>query len=183
MNARLTSRSASLCAALLCCTAAHAVAHADPIGEPPPAALEDRRSAAVDRFVDQASDSFQHERYDDSVRALTQAYTLDPQPIFLFNMAQSFRRGQHLREALGTYRRFLAADPRSSLRAETAGYVKELVALIQKQDLLEAERKKPLWKKRWFWGVVAGATAAVGVGVGLGVGLGLRDDRTVLDLK
>ncbi len=30
---------------------------------------------------------------------------------------------------------------------------------------------KPIYKKGWFWGVVAGAVVVVGVGVGLGVGL------------
>jgi tetratricopeptide (TPR) repeat protein len=35
-----------------------------------------------------------------------------------------------------------------------------------------APADKPVWKKPWFWGVVAGAVVVVGVGVGLGVGLG-----------
>ena len=37
------------------------------------------------------------------------------------------------------------------------------------------ERKDtPVYKKGWFWGVMAGSAAAVGLGIGLGVGLGSR---------
>ena len=39
----------------------------------------------------------------------------------------------------------------------------------------KTERKAtPVYKKGWFWGVMAGSAAAVGLGIGLGVGLGSR---------
>jgi tetratricopeptide (TPR) repeat protein len=34
------------------------------------------------------------------------------------------------------------------------------------------QRTKPVYKRGWFWGVIAGAAVVVGVGVGVGVGLG-----------
>src|SRR5437588_411641 len=56
--------------------------------------------------------------------------------------------------------------------------------LIEKQEQLERERRRPLWKKAWFWGVVGSVSAVViGTSVGVGLGVGLKDDRTVLDFS
>ena len=57
------------------------------------------------------------------------------------------------------------------LREETAGYLKELRGLIV---------KPPLYKRAWFWGVMATVTAIVAAGVGTGIGVGTKDDRTML---
>ncbi len=37
---------------------------------------------------------------------------------------------------------------------------------------------RPIWKKGWFWGAVAGGVVVVGLAVGLGVGLGAKSDPT-----
>ena len=157
--------------------------------EPAPAplletpAISAASEAEVYRHVEEATEHFGKGRYADCVRSLRAAYALNPQPIFLFNIAQSFRRGQLLREALSMYRQFLAADPRTSLRAETQGYIQELTVLIERQDQLERERRKPAWRKPWFWGLIGGGVATVALGLGLGLGLGIRDERTVIDLR
>ena len=156
-----------------------------PDEEPPPASpktdpgLEDR----VDAQVQMASEHFAAGRYRESAQSLRAAHDLDPQPIFLFNIAQSLRRGQQLRDALGYYQRYLVADPKTSLRAETNGYIQELTALLEKQEQIERERRKPAWRKPWFWGLVGGGVALVATGLGLGLGLGLRDTRTVITLQ
>ena len=79
--------------------------------------------------------------------------------------------------------RYLVADPKTSLRAETNGYIQELTALLEKQEQIERERRKPAWRKPWFWGLVGGGVALVATGLGLGLGLGLRDTRTVITLQ
>lgn len=153
--------------------------------EPPPAPLRPEASVdeQVDGHVQRSIDAFTSGRYEQSVRELSAAHALDPQPIFLFNIAQSYRRWQRLREALSYYQQFLKADPKTSLRAETRGYIQELSALLEKQEQLERERRKPAWRKPWFWGLVSGGVALVATGLGLGFGLGLRDDRTVIDVQ
>ncbi len=153
--------------------------------EPPPAppktdpSVEDQ----VDAHVQKASEHFSAGHYRDSAAELRAAHDLDPQPIFLFNIAQSLRRGQQLKEALSYYQRYLVADPKTSLRAETNGYIQELTALLEKQEQLEREKRKPAWRKAWFWGLMGGGVALVATGLGLGLGLGLRDTRTVITLQ
>lgn len=39
-------------------------------------------------------------------------------------------------------------------------------------------QEKPIYKRAWFWGVVAGAVVVVGVGVGVGVALGTAKSST-----
>ena len=141
--------------------------------------LEDR----VDAHVQQASDHFSAGRYKESAAELRAAHDLDPQPIFLFNIAQSLRRGQQLKDALASYQRYLVADPKTSLRAETNGYIQELTALLEKQEQLEREKRKPAWRKPWFWGLMGGGVALIATGLGLGLGLGLRDTRTVITVQ
>ncbi len=153
--------------------------------EPPPAPLKTQPSLEdqVDAHVQKASDHFSAGRYKDSAASLRAAHDLDPQPIFLFNIAQSLRRGQQLKEALTFYQRYLVADPKTSLRAETNGYIQELTALLEKQEQLEREKRKPAWRKPWFWGLMGAGVAVVATGLGLGLGLGLRDTRTVITLQ
>lgn len=153
--------------------------------EPPPAPLSTDPSVddQVDAHVQAATEHFAAGRYAQSVQELTAAHTLDPQPIFLFNIAQSLRRGQRLRDALAYYQRYLSVDPKSSLRAETHGYIQELKVILERQDQLERERRKPAWRKPWFWGLIGGSVALVATGLGLGLGLALQDNRTVIDVK
>jgi tetratricopeptide (TPR) repeat protein len=42
---------------------------------------------------------------------------------------------------------------------------------LQAQAAPPPAREKPVYKRGWFWGVMAGVVVAAGVGVGLGVGL------------
>jgi outer membrane biosynthesis protein TonB len=44
-------------------------------------------------------------------------------------------------------------------------------APVEKPVEKPVAESKPIYKKGWFWGVIAGAVVVVGVGVGLGVGL------------
>ncbi len=95
----------------------------------------------------------------------------------------SHRRAGRNRNALAEYQRFLSADPNSPLRSETQNYISELKVLIQQEDSLERERKRPLWKRGWFWGVLASSTAVVGITLGVGLGLGLKDGTQTINLS
>src|SRR5437870_4293796 len=111
MWSRNTSRFASallFCLAGLLCAPPSAQA-AEPAQEAP--------ESEIDKHVDLATQYFTSQKYDRSVAEWEQAYALDPQPIFLFNKAQSYRRGGKSREALLAYRMYLKMDPKTSLRA------------------------------------------------------------------
>jgi serine/threonine protein kinase len=128
------------------------------------------------RAVERARAAFAEGRYDAALVDLQTAHALSGKPLYLFNIAQCHRRAGRPRQALDAYERFLREDPRSPLRRETEGYIAELRTLLGQQDLLARERR-PVWRRPWFWGLVAGGLAASAVALGTGLALGLRDDR------
>lgn len=137
----------------------------------------------VRQHVQAARTHFASGHYDQAIIELESAYKLRPNANYLFSIAQSHRRAGRNRKALSEYQRFLSADPNSSLRNETQNYIGELRTLIQQEDAIERERKRPIWKKGWFWGVVASSTAVVGVSLGVGLGVGLKDSTQTINLS
>jgi tetratricopeptide (TPR) repeat protein len=153
-----------------------------------------------------------------AAQELERAYAKEQRPIFLFNMAQAYRRAGMEKVALARYQLMLQVDPKTPLRMETEGYIRELKALLEeqarsekerqqreriqqqllseektlkavKQDLdvtrrraIQAERrsKVPVYRQRWFWGVMGAALAVtVGASIGLGVALAPGDPDTI----
>ncbi len=158
-----------------------------PIPEPPPAGTAPPpagdSASRVDDYLERGAHFFKDRHFIEAAEMLKKAYVLDPRPIFLFNMAQAYRRAGRVNEAQTLYHRFLDADPHTTLRAETESYTAELAMVIAERAREDKERAKPVYKKAWFWGVVAGSAAVViGTSLGVGLGLGLRDDRAVVDL-
>lgn len=136
--------------------------------------------------------------YNGAVQAFTTAHILSPKPMFLFNIAQAQRKAGRPQEALISYQLFLKKAPDSPLRAETEAYL-ELVRTqlkiraaseatsspqLRGQVLatlapLAAERRVPLHRRPWLWGLV-GTAVAVTSGVAVGVYLGTRPPSTTL---
>lgn len=153
-----------------------------------------------------ASQLFQAGRYTDAAEELTRAYALDPQPVFLFNIAQAYRKGSQPASAMQFYERFLAVAPGHPFAKEASSYLtllKELTAeqaraeaalrraqaaltraaeaqqeSSKTQQELAAEReRRAFYKRGWFWGTIGGVTA-VTLGLGLGLGLYYRVPAT-----
>lgn len=124
-----------------------------------------------------ADQHFQERQYERCIQELEAAYVLDPDPLYLFNIAQSYRRLRRHKDALAAYRRFLSQAPTTPLKTETQSYMVELDVLIQQEETLHRERTRPLWKKPWFWGILGSAAVVVGVSLGAGLTLGLRTQR------
>ncbi len=51
-------------------------------------------------------------------------------------------------------------------------------ALRTERERAERERKRPLYKRGWFWGVMAATAVAIGAGIGLAVAFTPRDPQT-----
>lgn len=81
-----------------------------------------------------AAAHFGDQKYDDAIGAWQAAYAIDPQPSYLFQMAQSQRLAGRLAQALPLYQRFVTEAPRHERRVEADGHLHR----IQAQD--EAER-------------------------------------------
>ncbi len=138
--------------------------------------------------------------YDGAVQAFTTAHILNPKPIFLFNIAQAQRKAGRPREALLSYQLFLKKAPDSPLRAETEAYLELVRTQLQVRAASEAtspppkvgqvlaapappaaERRVPLHRRPWLWGMV-GTAVALTSGVAIGVYLGTRPPSTTLGI-
>lgn len=137
----------------------------------------------VQQHLQKARACFTSGQYDAAIRELHAAYQLKPNPNYLFSIAQSHRRAGRNREALATYQRFLRESPQTPLKAETISYMTELTLLLQQQDTIDREKRRPVWKKGWFWGVLSSSVVAVGVALGAGLAVGLADKAETLSFS
>jgi len=77
--------------------------------------------------------------WDAAIAEFSKAYELRPDPNFLYNMAQAYRRGGNARRAIDLYKNYLIKVPKSPQRAE----VEERIQNLQRQvDDEEREIKR-----------------------------------------
>jgi len=117
------------------------------------------------------------------------AFEAKPIPAFLFNIGQCHRNLGDFDAAIFSFRKYLKLAPDAKNRDAVLEYIDELEREKQKSsasdlDLIRPEpdpdpqpprddRKKPIYKKWWFWGGVAVVGAGViGTAVVLGGGSG-----------
>lgn len=157
-------------------------------------------------LTDQGIRQFQGGQFDAAVESFSAAHVLNPNPMFLFNIAQAHRKAGRPREALTHYQLFLRKTPESPLRPETEAYI----ALVQTQlanqanaatppatapaqDLQKtashglsdqplSSRAVPFYKRGWFYGVLFAGAATVGLAVGLPLYFATRPPPTTLGI-
>lgn len=138
----------------------------------------------ADKHQDTATKYFKAGQYESAIREWEIVYQLDPiQVITQFQIAQSYRRAGKTRDARRYFHYYLEKDPHTSLRNEVQNYIVELDNVIALEDQRERERRRPVWRKPWFWGVLGTAMVATGVSLGVGLGYGLRDTRQPIDFS
>jgi tetratricopeptide (TPR) repeat protein len=126
------------------------------------------------------------------------AYKANPDPAFLYNIAQAYRLGGDYQQAVFFYRSFLGAVPDAPNRAEVEDRIRKLEAQIATQRnehppapptppsgtqgattpstgannltvTTTAKRETPVYKKWWLWTIVGGVAVAAVVGVSVGL--------------
>ena len=128
--------------------------------------------------------------------------------VFRDRYEQNFGKAGRPREALTHYQLFLRKSPDSPLRPETEAYIALVEAQLQaKQHAAQTVQSpaghertaaepptpapapgkndaptRPVYKRAWFYGVLAGSAVAVGLAVGLGVYFGTRPPSTTLGI-
>ena len=147
-------------------------------------------------------DHFQQGEYEAAIVAFQTGYRIKPMPLFLFNIAQSARKAKKTELAIDYYQQYIALEGTSGaqpvaeaqvqldlLRREQASATPPVTPPPPSMNLapmppagpsLSAASSpsptpgdRPLWKRTWFWGAIAGVVVA-GTAVGLGVGLGVH---------
>jgi hypothetical protein len=94
-------------------------------------------------------------RWDDAAGEFEKAYALRNDPVFLYNMAQSYRRKGDAKRALDLYKNYLIKAPNSPQRAE----VEERIEALQKQIEAAGSEVKPPVRNSTTSGVVSPGAA------------------------
>lgn len=100
---------------------------------------------------EEAQRSVAEKRYGQAIAAWDSAYRLDPLPIYLYRRAEVERLAGLWREALSTYGRFLAAEPRTPLRAEVEQSGKQLRAELLQEEASHAFSQKHYAQASRLW--------------------------------
>jgi hypothetical protein len=103
---------------------------------------EDEATLQARQHYQEAQKQFDLGMWDAAIVEFTKAYELRPDPNFLYNMAQAYRRGGNPRRAIDLYKNYLIKVPKSPQRAEVA----ERIQTLQKQlddEEREAKRTAP----------------------------------------
>lgn len=103
---------------------------------------DDEATEQARRHYQEAQKQFDLGMWDAAVSEFTKAYELRPDPNFLYNMAQAYRRGGNVRRAIDLYKNYLIKVPKSSQRAE----VEERIQSLQRQlddEERDAKRNTP----------------------------------------
>ncbi|HNN97179.1 MAG TPA: tetratricopeptide repeat protein [Pseudomonadota bacterium] len=90
---------------------------------------------------------YQAQRYEDAIPEFKAAYEREPKPGLLFNLAQSYRKAGHPREAIEYYDRYLSSEPKldNEMRRKVDGYLAEARNTLA---ALELEMKQRLAEEK-----------------------------------
>lgn len=148
--------------------------------------MQEARAAAARSHYEKGRAAYQRGDFEQAVAAFLAAHELDPAPILLFNVAQSYWKKGEPGPAARHYRRYLEADPTASNRAQVEARIRELETthkpspppkppappLVLAAVRAPAETPPPLLRRPWFWGAVGGLLAGA-----VAVGLLVRSNR------
>lgn len=120
--------------------------------EKPVSAAESVPSA--DDHIKNAQQYFKEQRFPEAAEQLKLAYQSQPNPLFLFNAGQAYRKALWPLEAKAMYERFVEVAPTHPLVPEAKGYIQTLAILIeerqakQKAELTLLEKQGELQEKQ-----------------------------------
>ena len=135
-------------------------------------------------YYNDARQAYKEKRYEVALKGYQAAYSQRQAPWLLFNIGRSYPRLGQLQDALDAYERYQAADPNPdpATLARVKEYATQVRAGLGKPAPSVAPagseiepppaplvEKKPVYKKAWFWVVIAGVAVAAGAGIGAGV--------------
>lgn len=155
---------------------------------PSPARAAEAPAAAVpaglrfQAYVDLGTRYFRAGQFELAAAALEAALKKEQPPRLFFNLARAYHKSGRHAEALAQYERYLREEPNSPRRAEVESYCEALRGKPQPAPHIAASPTAapspapPLYKRGWFWGVVAAGVVVVGASIAAGVVLGRRSD-------
>jgi tetratricopeptide (TPR) repeat protein len=162
------------------------VAHADGANDP------DLQAAR--RHFERGLELYRADNYEAAVVEFRTAAELRPSPAFDYNIGRCYDRLERWQEAADAYQRYIDAAPNApeavelreriaTLRVRKRRVVPSVVTTAAPPpaaiDLAaRPPERKPIYKRAWFWGAIAGGVAVAATAVALGVVLGSPGDRS-----
>jgi hypothetical protein len=128
---------AAIVACILCSSASVLAAPHPPAA--PTKESSPEKTRAADLFK-KSADAYLKGDFAQAIAYLDEAYTLDPQPVLLYNMARAHEGLGHLDEAITLYERYLTQEPTSPDR----GAIEQRITTLKKQR----DEKAALAKER-----------------------------------
>jgi tetratricopeptide (TPR) repeat protein len=106
--------------------------------------------AKADVLFEKAQANYQGGSYQAAIVLFKQAYDLVHDPVYLFNLAQSYRRVSDCEAATDNYRQYLAESPKAENKAKVEQWLVELQPCVEqrKQEHEAARRAEELEKQR-----------------------------------
>ncbi len=132
-----------LALALVCCLSAVAVA------APNGAKVDAQTQAKADKLFVDAQTSYQQGKYREAIELFKKAYDLVHDPVYLFNIGQSYRKIADCVPAHDYYVQYLDADPQASNKDKVEQWIFELRPCVDKARERDAaaraaaERQRP----------------------------------------
>jgi tetratricopeptide (TPR) repeat protein len=163
----------------------------------------------ADALFEKGQASYQSGKYQDAIAQFKEAYALVHDPVYLFNIAQSYRKVADCTSADEYYRRYLQEAPNAENKQKVKQWLEELRPCVEerqhdqeaaRKSQEEAERLRRERELAQQQGAVVGPTetrvdrglplriggialAGVGaVGLGIGVGYGIKGSNIRADI-
>jgi tetratricopeptide (TPR) repeat protein len=151
--------------------------------------VDPQTQAKADALFEKAQAHYQAGEYQAAIELFKSANDLVHDPIYLFNLAQSYRKVLDCVAATDYYRRYLDAAPTATNRDKVDGWLRELAPCVdertaehdaavreQERARAAAEAARAAHQKMYvdqghgyrLAGVVAGGASLVGLGLGIG---------------
>jgi tetratricopeptide (TPR) repeat protein len=133
---------------------------------------------------------YDQSRYSDALKEFEEAYRLSKRVGFLYNIGICDEKLGRDDDALAAFQGYLGSVADESERAEVQSRIDALKAKRAPRTLSPPTTaptanplisappptaQRPVWKRGWFWGVMAGAAVVVAAGVSVGVVVGTAD--------
>ena len=99
-----------------------------------PARADDEATEQARQHYQEAQKQFDLGAWDAAIREFTKAYELRPDPTFLYNMAQAYRRSGNPRRAIDLYKNYLIKVPKSPQRREVEDRIQALQRQLDEED-------------------------------------------------
>jgi tetratricopeptide (TPR) repeat protein len=119
-------------ALLLVAALAHA-AHADGDAD---------AQAKADVFFQKGQQDYEHNKFQAAIELFKDAYELVHDPVYLFNIAQSYRKAADCQNASDYYSQYLAASPSAPNATIVQTWLRELAPCVEQQKKRELEAAK-----------------------------------------